>query len=395
VAAASLSATLRSLVRPEIFSTLFLMTSLYLLQPLRYKAEVADRADMAQGIDWALVAQLSAIFIFWSNMHTGFVAGIGLLMIYALAIASTDFLARRPFSPPSKTILLALVSCTCATLINPYGFGLWLYIPRLFFAPVNERISELLPLSWYEMFSAVHAPLVVLILFCYSAVGLSLYLYRKSVVSLFKDPLRLASIVILLLSTFLCFYRRRMVSLCSLLMIVESANIMRLGGATCRWPPSFWNKPVSYLILEVAMCIFVFVGQLEIEKRTRVFSVPQTTLLFTPPLKALHVFVKDYDKGRIFASLEISDMIDLYMPLKSSIFIDTRLDAFGQKIFLEYEFMLVGLKNWKQILDWYKIDWVFVKNDARIGSLLATDPDWLTIYKDDLATILHRKRSMP
>src|SRR5271163_483862 len=140
---AALSAYFRCLVRPEIFSCFFLVLWLALLRPLRLEVEGGAEAATPCGIDWIVVVCLTVSSLVWCNMHSGFISGLILLAIYAIGFSLQDLSHGRRLSSRARTISLAVLTCVLATLFNPYGIGLWLYLPNLFFAPVNDLINEL------------------------------------------------------------------------------------------------------------------------------------------------------------------------------------------------------------------------------------------------------------
>src|SRR5689334_8033881 len=53
----------------------------------------------------------------WANLHGGFVAGLGVLVVWAV---------MRPRW--SSALLVAMAAA--ATLVNPYGVGLWTFLAR-------------------------------------------------------------------------------------------------------------------------------------------------------------------------------------------------------------------------------------------------------------------------
>ena len=74
----------------------------------------------------------------WCNLHGGFLAGLGLIFLYAVGAA----LSRRPFRPYLGWFLLAGL----ATLINPYGLKYWSYLAQAVTMPRPE-ITE-----WVSIF---------------------------------------------------------------------------------------------------------------------------------------------------------------------------------------------------------------------------------------------------
>ncbi len=92
-------------VRAQCFTYAFFALSLWLL----------ERARLA-GRYWGL-AWLAPLQVLWCNLHGGFLAGLGLLALYAVGEA----LSRRDFLPYLWALLLAVL----ATLANPYGLEYW------------------------------------------------------------------------------------------------------------------------------------------------------------------------------------------------------------------------------------------------------------------------------
>ena len=95
-------------VRAQIFTYFFFVLSLFLLEYCK------------QEHTWWRLAWLIPIQILWCNFHGGFLAGLGLVGIYALGEA----LSGRVFRP----YVLILVLSGLATLINPYGLNYWSFI---------------------------------------------------------------------------------------------------------------------------------------------------------------------------------------------------------------------------------------------------------------------------
>jgi hypothetical protein len=250
IGAASYAVSMRSLVRPEIFSVLFLSFCLAILQVLRADIPIESKSSANARLSWSAIVGLLLIFVFWANTHTGFISGIIVMFIYFLSFLVSDQIARRSLSNPTKTLGIALLTSIVATLINPYGVKLWLYLPRIFFLGFNDQIAELRPLGWNEMFSPVHISLLALLILFYG--GLAFQFYRKrDQLSLATSPLQLASLGIVVIASALCFYRRRLVSISALLILVESAYLIAGLETSANKFKSFWSRKVSILLVEL------------------------------------------------------------------------------------------------------------------------------------------------
>ena len=86
---------------------------------------------------------LVGLFIFWANIHGGWLLGLVIFLVYILIYS----LEKRQLFISDIIILL---SCTAGTLINPYGIGLWHeeWI-TLFSSTLHSSINE-----WQPLFSS-------------------------------------------------------------------------------------------------------------------------------------------------------------------------------------------------------------------------------------------------
>ena len=97
-----------SVVRSRVFSFALLAWMLLMLVRWRHRA-------------WWWICLVPPAFLLWANFHGGFVAGLGLLGIAAVAVTITD-------QGKSKALWGALAASTLLTLVNPYGLDYWRYI---------------------------------------------------------------------------------------------------------------------------------------------------------------------------------------------------------------------------------------------------------------------------
>ena len=88
------------------------------------------------GRKWPVLV-LPVMMLLWSNIHGGFVAGLGAIGVYA---AFAIFTRRQ-----SKLMLLVALASGAATLINIYGFEFWAYLVPALLKP-RLRVAEWQPL---------------------------------------------------------------------------------------------------------------------------------------------------------------------------------------------------------------------------------------------------------
>jgi hypothetical protein len=115
-----------SVIRAQVFTFLFFSLFIFLL----------ERAE--QGHSRALLI-IPLVMIVWANLHGGFVAGIGLLLLYTISR-----LARGERSGMLAGITLVAVA---VTLINPYGLAYWHYLREALLMP-RPRVWEWRAVPW-------------------------------------------------------------------------------------------------------------------------------------------------------------------------------------------------------------------------------------------------------
>ncbi len=97
--------------RPTIMTYLFYTVALLLLED--YRLSPSRRV-------WLL----PPLFLLWTNLHLGFIVALGALGLYSLAAWIVPTIFRGPGSVRDPKLLLILLLCSVAVLINPYGFDL-------------------------------------------------------------------------------------------------------------------------------------------------------------------------------------------------------------------------------------------------------------------------------
>lgn len=110
----SLFPGMANLIRCQLFTYFFFTLWIYLLEKVR-------RGENKY------ICIFPATMLLWANMHGGFLAGIGLVMIYALGE-----LFNRSYSWKYIGILALILP---VTLITPYGIHLWTYMVEAAFMP--------------------------------------------------------------------------------------------------------------------------------------------------------------------------------------------------------------------------------------------------------------------
>ena len=110
-------------VRPQLFSVLLFTVLVVTLRS-------ADRSG-SRSVCW-----LPLVFALWANLHGGWITGLCVLGLWCALASWSSAVTRAGL----------FLGCALATLINPYGFGLWSFLNSTV-GTSRPEIADWMPLS--------------------------------------------------------------------------------------------------------------------------------------------------------------------------------------------------------------------------------------------------------
>jgi hypothetical protein len=127
--------TMHAQNRPHAFTYLFICLLIGLLRD--YEKDPARR--------WRL-AVMPPLFLLWTQLHAGFVAGLMVMGLYAAGHTLQAWREKRPeWTPLLRAYALAGTLSGLATFANPYGASLHAHILKLLRSPVAKLWNEFQP----------------------------------------------------------------------------------------------------------------------------------------------------------------------------------------------------------------------------------------------------------
>ncbi len=388
-----LSTSFHFLARPEIFSYLFL--GLWI--------ELILQVDSGPKSQPAILAAAALMMILWCNFHSGFALGLTVLVVY-VACRLTAKPAPGAGKGSQASLLIKLLCCSVlATALNPWGVRLWRYLPELFFMPFNGRIVELRSLSVADLSEFTYYPYIAL-----TALVASLMLWRcRSIgwrsVGLF--PLLTAFgwaaaglccrrlipfSALLMLAAVSCMYRQ--------VKMAAPANV-RLGQPSLSCLLSGWSRALkryydpTSAVFNLSVPLLAMLGAYMVALNVVALRLPQSSSAFRPPVEAVKFLARAGLSGRLFNDAQFGDLIIWQLGKQLPVFIDTRYDMYGERLIADYLRIISATDNWRELVDSYAIDLVFVSASDRLSSELKTLPGWRELYRDELAVIAQRGQS--
>jgi len=340
-------------MRAQIFTYLFFILTIYLL-------EIARKSK-----NWHVLLWILLIMVVWCNVHGGFLAGLGLIALYALG----DGLSGRKFIP----FIIIFVAACLVTLINPYGIEYWKYIIHAVAMP-RPDIQE-----WHSVFASLKANVFVIpaILFIIlSTISLAAIIVH--------GKKYLTEFLIVAAVTYLGYKHIRHTVFLGILFGVFLPGILAnikdiVARNTVIRKNIIWITPVLLIVfyssINLFACSFLSKGMLP------AFSLMAPSPIF--PEGALKWMAKNSFKGNILPSFQWGQYIIWTTHPKCKVAMDGRYETvYPNHVQREYFDFHHGRDNWRIFLEKYPHDALLLMPDTKIYSLMLKEPSWQLVYSD-------------
>lgn len=385
------ASTVHWLARPHIFT----FYGVYLFSQLleRYRTGVISGRKLLIGLGLTMVV--------WTNAHPGFLIGIAIAVIYLVCEAMIAFSSSGDFQRDSisrlKVFAAALGTAIGATLINPNLFHLHVYISEyLHRSVVLQNTNEFMPPD----FKQLHAICMALIFFMF-VVGLVLR----------RTQIGLAPLMMVLAFAWLGINSMRNEPLFVIVAVPITAalysnmsleNVFGLGFTPAAWLVNGQNRiklfsanideveatctmhilPIALSVLLVGSCLL----------GGKIGPVELVTCDWDPKNKPTETLkcIKDHNLDwRHGFNLDNWGGY-IYYKTGNRVWIDDRLDFYGEKVFVDYGRVVKQMPGWESLLERDKIEWILFPKLSTFTQSLLTNPDWKLLCEDPAAVVLVR-----
>lgn len=348
-------------VRAQVFTFFFFALVLYILERVRLSKR------------WGGLIWLPLIMVPWANFHGGFVAGLGLIVLYALGEA----LSGRPFWP----YLLTLVVATLATLINPYGWEYWSYLARALTMP-RPDIGE-----WLSIWQAYHAgtypwPILLILL---ALILFSLLVMRK------KEKWELPEILVGVVTLGLGIRSVRLMpffalALCTLLppALKYYEDYLRLKLKTNDLFSSA-RRVFAWVLLALSAVILVIFFKLAPFS----LSIPSGPYY---PVGAMRYLEYYHLSGKLLVYYNWGEYVIFHLYPQFRVAFDGRYETvYPPEVCRRYWDFLWARPHWKAFLEQYPPDFILWPRNSETASLLAREPAWRIVYADKFCVLFESR----
>jgi len=367
---AALALVLQMQLRPQMFTFVMLGALLSLLARHTYRRSAAL---------WPAVP----LMVLWANLHGGWIVGIATLAMYTAAAAIHDLAAGAGLR---RAIRLAAITAgaVLATLLNPYGFGLWRAVAWALLAPYKRLANA----EWQPMFFALaqqwhqaHSGI-----FVYAAV---LALMAALAVAFILAP-DAKDLPLVAVAAMMCVGAWLSVRNMGLVAVTASAPLARhLDLLGQRWrgtAPARTSRPVNQYVI-FALCAALM---LKTDFLSRRLDLDQPY-----PAGALAFMHAHQLNGRILNDWNWGDYLIWHAAPASKVFIDGRDDTvYPLEVVRQYLLFRFDLPGASGVLDAYPHDYVLISRSAQALLVMERRRDWKLLYRDDSA-LLYARASAP
>jgi len=354
-------------VRPQLFTHLLAM----LLILLMFQAESGR-------LRWVWAAP--ALFAVWANSHGGYLAGAGLVLVWAAAHAGgwlATWVRRR--QRPSARALAApglLLAGLAGTLANPYGSRLWAFLLRTATVPRPE-ISEWQPLP---IMSA--DGLCYLVLLGLSLAGLLGSRRRRS-------P---ALIAVLACAALLPLSARRHTGLFGVVALISAGE--HICDAAQRWlrlrPAGSWApRPLALAPVLVTPLAF-----LALAAHTVAGGIPIAAHEGCPlPVRAVALLRDSGVGGNLAVHFDWGEYVIWHLGPRVRVSVDGRRETvYPERVYHDNLRFMSGVGEWDTLLG-EGTDMALVATEWPTFNLMRLEPGWALVYEDPLCGLFVRQAS--
>jgi hypothetical protein len=358
-----------SAVRAQVFTYAFFALYAFLLEEARRTGR------------WRFLGWLVPVQVVWCNLHGGFVAGLGLVGLYAVG----EGLSRRRCWP----YLLVLAASGLATLINPYGLDYWRYIFQAVTMPRPE-ITE-----WVSVFRAYKMGLYRDNLIYFGAVvifsGLLMWWARWRE---FTPLLALAATLILGLK----HLRHQVFFL--LLAGAYLPGLLSAYGQTLRsraWVTGLKKRlglmvPAVFLAVMIPIYGYKFLSQSPLSLKIPPLPGAEDETPLYYPVGAVDYLRQHHLSGKVLLEFHWGEYVSWLLYPQCRVALDGRYETvYPEAVCREYFDFLYGRLNWRQFLEHYPPDFILIEVRRPIYQLLTNSAQWRQVYADPGCAMFRRE----
>jgi hypothetical protein len=359
---ASLTLTIYSPTRPQLFSFMFAPVVFYLLDRLKQKYRASE-------INIKSYLLLPAVMLLWANLHGGFLLGSTLIFIFTLSEAAHVLVKREAFSKQFLLFSAISIAAVACTLINPNTYKMY---PMLF--AFEGSTIQTMTSEYVSPFALGYN-----LLWWWIYLALSIVILAVS----FKRCDKTHLIIVMFLGAISLSAARYIPFFVLVTLPVLAINLTRITAVSKR----------LYIPAVVSVLLTLFIVTTGFQ-RTLGLTLKQDRLLIGYPENAAAFILENSPAGNIFNHFNWGGYLIWKLYPNYKVFIDGR--SLNLEVFKHYTYMLWDRNTAGKLLDYYGIKTVIMPPPPSSGkgyelvNILNEDSQWRLVFKDISALVYVR-----
>lgn len=363
---AALASYLHWLVRPHIFTFLFVTIWVLLLEKVVHEEKIH-------------IWLLPTIILIWANTHGGFFLGFLILGAY---FAGWAWEYRLGQSTKETGIFLALtaISSFAVSFINPTGWHLWITSTGLISKSfIINHTSEYLSPNFHQVNTWPFLVMVAVIL----------------ILSWNNNRLRMHELLLLAGWTILSLYMARNIPLYAIItapylgvliqpLLNNSIKLQRMENVLQDMEVKLKGGLYPIISAIIVASLFISGVRLDPAQRGNVYDAS----VF--PVNATNWLRRNPQDGNLFNEFVWGGYLLYRLWPEQTIFIDGTTDFYGDAFTREYAQVVSLQDGWQAILEKYNISWAIISSGSPLTQALRNELGWQIIYQDQTATIIRK-----
>jgi hypothetical protein len=256
--------------------------------------------------------------------------------------------------------------------VNPFGVGAWRYALTIAGSPtIRTTVTEWAPTSVRDLSG---------VLFFASAAAVAVFMARR------PEPAPWPELMWLSVFFFLALPALRGVMWWALVAPPVVAGLLVPGDRSLGARNE--RNPINLIVVASLIALFALMLPWRSQPDARSGATPQ--LLDAPERLVRATAGAIPVGGQVFVSQAWASWFEFALP-SNPVFVDSRIEIFPDRVWKDYFDVIAGRDGWQGILDRWEIDVVVLRaEDTTLGSLIAKDPGWRLVYRDDLGSVFLR-----
>jgi hypothetical protein len=354
------------LARPHLTTLVFIPVTAWMLD--------ADRLRQSSRI-WLLVP----LFVLWTNLHGGFLAGI--LLVGAAAAGTV--IEQKSLTAGKRYGLLTL-ACVAATVVNPYGIGLHQHVVSYLQSDWIRNTIQEFQSPAFRGESAMQFELLLIL-----GIVSAAYLLAKGKI---VETLWIVGFAHMALGS------QRHITIFS--SIATPLIAVQLTAWWAQFTAGKSKASVGGILVQMSKDLApafgrnsiwagaILVGLLALDAPLLKWPTDFTSQLF--PVDIMQKYKTRIASSRLLTTDQWGDYLLYHNHPNQKVFVDGRSDFYGPSVGTEYLHLINGAYDWEVLMTKYGFDLVVAPAEWPLNSLLKRDSRW-KLLEDNGKTIVFEK----